>query len=169
MPTVTTWYLEMGDRTERRPVPAVPGLTVLECEIGLPSFNRFLYRYVGAEWQWNDRIPWSDEEWARYVLREELRTFVAYVSGTPAGYYELEKQPGDEVEIAYFGLGPPFIGRGFGRYLLDHAIRTAWDWGASRVWVHTCTLDHPSALQNYQSRGMHIFRVEEAEIPAAET
>ena len=157
---VTTWYLEMHDSAHLRGVDPVAEFAIRECEVRVPQFNRFLYRYVGADWQWIDRREWSDAAWDGYVMREELRTFVGYVGGTPAGYYELEKQPADAVEIAYFGLGPPFIGRGFGRYLLTHAIATAWDWGARRVWVHTCSLDHPSALHNYQARGMAVYKVE---------
>jgi GNAT superfamily N-acetyltransferase len=64
------------------------------------------------------------------------------------------------VEIAYFGLLPGFIGKGLGAYLLTAATRRAWDMGATRVWVHTCDLDHPRALANYQARGFRIFQVE---------
>ena len=65
-----------------------------------------------------------------------------------------------DVEIAYFGLAPRFIGKGFGGYLLSHAIKSAWAWeGTRRVWVHTCTLDHPTALQNYKARGLEVYKV----------
>lgn len=65
------------------------------------------------------------------------------------------------MEIAYFGLAPRFIGEGIGGYFLSHAITSAWSWdGTKRVWVHTCTLDHPGALPNYQARGMTIYHVE---------
>jgi GNAT superfamily N-acetyltransferase len=83
-----------------------------------------------------------------------------YGSGTPAGYFELERQAKGTVEIAYFGLLPGFIGKGLGAYLLTFATRSAWDMGAARVWVHTCDLDHPRALANYQARGFRIFHVE---------
>jgi GNAT superfamily N-acetyltransferase len=83
-----------------------------------------------------------------------------YGSGTPAGYFELERQAKGNVEIAYFGLLPGFIGKGLGAYLLTFATRRAWDMGAARVWVHTCDLDHPRTLANYQARGFRIFHVE---------
>ena len=67
------------------------------------------------------------------------------------------------MKIAYFGSAPKFIGRGIGGHLLSHALRSAWDWeGTKRVWVHTCTLDHPNALQNYKARDMEVYRVETA-------
>ncbi len=68
-------------------------------------------------------------------------------------------------EIAYFGLLPEFIGRGLGGALLTSAIEEAWRMSPSitRVWVHTCTCDHPSALANYQARGMVIYKRETAE------
>jgi GNAT superfamily N-acetyltransferase len=80
------------------------------------------------------------------------------MNGSPAGYFELARGDDDEVQIAYFGLTPPFIGRGLGGVLLTQAIREAWHWDATRVWVHTCNLDHPGALANYQARGMRIYR-----------
>jgi GNAT superfamily N-acetyltransferase len=86
---------------------------------------------------------------------------VAYFSGTPAGYFELEKDKGN-VEIAYFGLLPQFIGQGIGGYLLTRAVEQAWQMSAERVWVHTYTLDHPNALSNYQARGFRIFKQESA-------
>jgi len=91
------------------------------------------------------------------VNRPELETWVAYVLGRIAGYFELERQAGSAVEIAYFGLLPAFVGRGIGGHLLTGAIKRAWAMGASRVWVHTCTLDHPNALPNYRARGLKEF------------
>jgi len=82
-------------------------------------------------------------------------------STTPVGYFELARQGGDDIEIAYLGLLPRFIGQGFGGILLTAAASRAWELGANRVWVHTCTLDHPQALSNYQARGFRVYRIEE--------
>jgi GNAT superfamily N-acetyltransferase len=84
--------------------------------------------------------------------------------GGPAGYFELREHDDASVEIAYFGLLPDFIGRGWGKYLLTRAVQIAWDLGATRVWLHTCTLDHPAALPNYLKRGFRPLRTEEYEI-----
>ena len=120
--------------------------------------NRFLYAFVGGSWSWTDKLSWSDQQWRAWVENPGLRTWIAYGNGSPAGYFELHRQAGDCVEIAYFGLAPGFIGRGFGGDLLTRAIECAWAWGARRVWVHTCTLDHSSALANYQARGLVIYQ-----------
>jgi GNAT superfamily N-acetyltransferase len=160
---VTTTYLEMTSRARLR--PAAPGKTVptlVRAEIPCPAFNRFLYAAVGARWWWYARLSWSHARWLAYLDRPELHTWVAYVSGSPAGYFELERQDGGNVEIAYLGLLPEFVGAGLGGPLLTAAITRAWDMGASRVWVHTCDLDHPAALPNYQARGLTIYRVEQA-------
>jgi GNAT superfamily N-acetyltransferase len=119
--------------------------------------NRFFYYEVGAKWRWVDRLDWTDPQWLAYVGRPELQTWVAYLEGTPVGYFELESQPTGDVQLMYFGLLPRFIGQGCGGPLLTAAVEQAWKMGAKRVWVHTCTLDHPSALANYQSRGFEIF------------
>ncbi len=161
MPTIRTTHLEMTDpsRIRGRPLPD-PRLRVLEATIAEGRLNRFLYTLVGADWSWRDKLGWSDDQWRTYAEDERLRTFVAYFDGTPAGYYELLRD-GEEIQIAYFGLVPRFIGRGFGGALLTHALQTAWSMGPKRVWVHTCTRDHTAALANYLARGMTVFRVEE--------
>lgn len=88
---------------------------------------------------------------------------MAYVSGTPAGYFELETQTDGNIEIAYFGLLPSFIGHGLGGALLTAAVERAWALGARRVWVHTCSLDHPRALPGYQARGFRVFHIAHTE------
>jgi GNAT superfamily N-acetyltransferase len=136
-------------------------LELMRVELPSPELNRFLYAAVGADWWWYSRLTWDYARWMAYLDRADLETWVAYVRGAPAGYFELERQPGDAVELAYFGLMPTFIGKGIGGALLSAAIARAWDMGAARVWVHTCTLDHPQAVRNYESRGFKIFKVEE--------
>jgi GNAT superfamily N-acetyltransferase len=133
---------------------------LVQARIPSPELNRFFYTAVGARWTWYTRLPWSRAQWLAYLDRPELETWVAYVSGTPAGYFELERQAGDSVEIAYFGLLPSFIGKGIGGRLLTVAVERAWAMGAKRVWLHTCDLDHPRALANYQARGFTVFKVE---------
>ena len=161
MNAVTTYYLEMKSASALKEKKQSNGLHIHECEIKQFQFNRFLYQLVGENWQWIDRLSWSDEQWKAYAENDNLRLWVAYHRGSPAGYYELQQQVGGDVEIAYFGLAPKFIGQGFGGYLLSQAIKSAWNWqGTKRVWVHTCTLDHPSALENYKARGLEVYRVE---------
>lgn len=155
---VTTWCLDMHSPTQLRcsPVPE-PAPAIARAEIPSPALNRFLYTSVGGDWHWVDRLPWTWEQWVRWLDRPGHQTWVMYVSGTPAGYFELDRQ-GDDVEIAYFGVAPGFIGRKLGGYLLTRAIEQAWAMDAKRVWVHTCTLDHPAALKNYQARGMTLYQ-----------
>lgn len=161
--SVTTTYLEMTDRSSLCPArePALQ-FELKRVEVPAPEFNRFLYTAVGSEWVWYSRLSWDYAQWLAYLDRPELETWVAYVAGTPAGYFELERQPDCSVEIMYFGVLRSFIGKGLGGALLTSAITRAWDMGAVRVWVHTCTLDHPQACRNYQARGFAVFRTEEA-------
>lgn len=159
--TVTTYYLEMTAPDQLCAKPCPGGLTIAEAELKEFRFNRYLYQLVGEPWQWTDRLRLPDDEWRRYAERDELRTWVAYYRGSIAGYYELERQDDGSVQIAYFGLAPKFVGMGFGGYLLTHALESAWNWDTHRVWVHTCTLDHPGALNNYRARGMQVYRTEQ--------
>lgn len=136
------------------------GLELRQARIPSPELNRFLYTAVGAGWTWIDRLPWSRERWLEYLSRPEVETWVGYVEGTPAGYFELDRQAAGSVEIAYFGLLPQFTGRGLGGHLLTCAAERGFALGSSRVWLHTCSLDHPQALANYKARGFRVFKVE---------
>jgi len=132
-----------------------------------PEINRFFYSLVGSDWCWYMRLAWTWREWMNFLDSEAVETWVAYRDGMPVGYFELQRQEEGSVEICYFGLVPASIGKGMGKLLLEDAIQKAWLLGGKRVWLHTCTLDHPAALGNYQSRGFQIFRTEEhqEEIP----
>ncbi len=126
-------------------------------------FNRDLYLAVGDPWQWIDKKSWTDEQWKDYVSAPALRTFGACYDDKLAGYFELLGDAAGGIEIAYFGLLPDFFGRGLGGALLTNAIEEAWHTNPTpaRVWVHTCTRDHPSALSNYQARGFAIYKITE--------
>jgi GNAT superfamily N-acetyltransferase len=158
---VTTWYLEMtapGDLCPSR--SARSDVLVARVQKPMPELNRFFYTAVGGGWYWTDRLPWNEQQWLDYLKRPELETWVLSVTGVPAGYFELEMQAGGNVEIAYFGLLPPFIGQGLGGHLLTAAVERAWAMGAKRVWLHTCSLDHPNALKHYGARGFRIYNKE---------
>ena len=157
---VTIHHLEMLDPRWLIPVPPTNDAAVRRARIPCPALNRFFYQEVGRPWRWTDRLPWSEDRWRAYVERPALATWIVYLGDTPAGYFELESQAEGNVEIAYFGLLPQFVGRRLGGYLLTVAVEQAWASGASRVWVHTCTLDHPHALRNYTARGFRQFREE---------
>jgi GNAT superfamily N-acetyltransferase len=155
---VTTWYLEMLDPAALRPkLIDHPHLQIQQAQIPSPEFSRFLYTSVGGPWYWCDRISWSNHQWMVYLNRPQLQTWVAYLSGTPAGYIELEAQPQGNLEITYFGLLAPFIGQGLGGHLLTVGVQQAWQMAPRRVWVHTCSLDGPYAYKNYQSRGFTLY------------
>ena len=132
-------------------------MSVVEAEVKQGKVNRFLYDLIGEPWQWYEKRSWTIEQWEAYTGTDELRTFIAYVQGSIAGYFELKKI-GTDTELAYFGLSPAFVGRGYGSAFLSRAINTAWDWPQTdRVIVNTCTLDHPSALGNYKKRGFSVY------------
>lgn len=158
---VTTWYLEMLDPEQLRPALSDnPKLLVMQAEIPSPEFSRFLYTSVGGDYYWLDRLDGTYSRWLDYLQRPEVQTWVAYVSGTPAGYIELQLQPDSNVEIVYFGLLQQFRGQRIGGHLLSVGVRQAWAMGAQRVWVHTCSLDGPYALSNYQARGFQLYKEE---------
>ena len=163
MPAVTITYLEMlspGTLIPRH--TAAPDFSVREAAVPQGAFNKFLYTTVGAAWSWTDKLGWSDAQWQAHAADPALRTFVAWHGGSPAGYYELYQHPDPAlgIEIGIYGLLPAFYGRGYGAALLTSAIEQAWAMHPNRVWVHTCTDDHPAALPNYQASGFTIYHTE---------
>jgi GNAT superfamily N-acetyltransferase len=168
--SITTYYLSMDTPDALRPsTPREPSFQAQRAEVPSPELGRFLYTAVGGDWYWLDRLSWTYPQWLSHLSRPEVETWVGYVQGTPAGYFELERQADHTVEIVYFGLLPQFIGRGVGGALLTAAIRQAWNGDTRRVWVHTCSLDGPNALQNYYARGFQLERQDthEADLPDA--
>ncbi|RZM82969.1 GNAT family N-acetyltransferase [Leptolyngbya iicbica] len=158
---LTTWYLEMRSPADLRPKRAnLSGLVVQQAAIPSPEFSRFLYTSVGGHWYWRDRLPWTYDQWLAHLNRPELETWVAYLSGTPAGYCELITQPDQRVKIEYFGLLPQFIAQGIGGHLLTCAIERAWELTHQRVWLHTCSLDSQHAYKNYEARGFTRYKTE---------
>jgi GNAT superfamily N-acetyltransferase len=157
MTEVTVWYLQQASPDVQRRSSDPGGIRIEEALVPQYQFNRFLYQLVGGPWLWVDKLPWTDQQWRDYAERPRLRTWGAWVDGSPAGYFELEKRDDSSVDICYLGLAEPFFGRGFGGFLLTRAIEEAWAWEATRVTVNTCSLDHPGALANYRARGFEVY------------
>ena len=124
------------------------------------SFHRYLYAEVGRDYRWTDRLGWTDEQTREHLASPAISIHVAYVEGTPAGYFELTRHPDGSCEISYFGLLREFQGRGLGKLLLTRATEEAWRQKPTRVWLHTCTLDGPAAFPNYVARGFVPYKRE---------
>lgn len=153
---LTITYLELHRHMPRQlSLEPLPDTQIIQAMTPLPAFYRFLYTEVGREYRWIDRLPWTDEDLHAYLSCPDITLLVLYVQGVPAGYIELDRENTEEpgTKIAYFGLMPAFQGHGLGRYLLSVGIQRAFDDGASRIWLNTCTLDGLHALANYQARG----------------
>ena len=161
MVDVIRTYLELPSREAFRPAKAMASdaQVVRHDPCSVADYRR-LYSAVGARWHWRDRLLWDDETLRAHLLSPLIAVWELLVDEAGAGFFELRKSGKDEVEIAYFGLAPSFIGRGLGGALLSAAVEEAWRFGGHRVWLHTCTLDSPHALPNYKARGFVPYRTE---------
>jgi GNAT superfamily N-acetyltransferase len=164
---IVVTYLEMLKPPTRPtvPVPPVGKIALLRAERPTISYYRYLYNTVGEPWLWWERRRLSNDELARIIHDPLVEIYVLYVDGVPAGYAELDRRKQEEVELAYFGLVPEFIGRKLGPFLLNWAVDTAWFGKPKRLWVNTNNLDHPKALQIYQKAGFVPYRQETQTIP----
>ena len=125
------------------------------------QLNKFFYKNIGKNHHWIDRLVWTDKQWADYVFNEQVKTFILKKRNDLAGYFELIfHKDKSEIEIAYLGLLEEYQNQKLGSFLLTEAIKNSFLIKAKRVWVHTCSLDHKNALNNYLSRGMKIFKKE---------
>ena len=125
------------------------------------QLNKFFYKQIGKKHSWTDRLIWNDKKWIEYLESSGVNTFILKHKKDFIGYFEqiFDKHKLD-CEIAYFGILEEYIGKKLGGYLLSEAIKISFNIGSKRIWVHTCSLDHKNALQNYLSRGMKVFKSE---------
>jgi len=125
------------------------------------QLNKFFYKNIGKKHKWIDRLIWTEEQWIKYVSNRNVKTFVLKYKKDLVGFFELiihsEKK---EVEIAYFGILEEYQNKKLGSFLLSDAIKKSFQQNVERVWLHTCSLDHKNALNNYLARGMKIFKSE---------
>ena len=125
------------------------------------QLNKFFYKNIGKKHKWVDRLIWNEQKWIDYVSSKKVKTYVLKKKNNLVGFFELifhfEKK---EVEIAYFGILEEYQNKKLGSFLLSEAIKKSFEENIIRVWLHTCSLDHKNALNNYIARGMKIFKSE---------
>lgn len=163
--TLVTTYLEMTNPKQFKPAFNYDDDIAIErmntVDLG---FYLYMYQSVGEDCCWRDRLVMPKSELRSILTKSTTQVFVLYVQGAPAGYVELNQQ-GAATEIAYFGLRKEYQGRGLGKHLLSYGIKKAWELGAERVWLHTCNLDGPYAMSNYQKRGFRPYKTEHEVMP----
>ena len=125
------------------------------------QLNKFFYKNIGKKHKWIDRLVWEESKWIEYVSNKNVKTYIFKKENDLVGFFELlEHTEKKEIEIAYFGLLEEYHNKKLGSYLLSKAIKKSFKNKIDRVWLHTCSLDHKNALNNYISRGMKIFKTE---------
>lgn len=157
---VTVYYLEMLSPSCRSVKAPRDGLTVSHIPAPSVEFYRQLYDAVGRDFHWLSRRKLSDAELAAVIQNPLNEIHVLHAAGTPAGFAEFDRRHPQEIELVQFGLTGEFIGHGLGKWFLQKTIDQAWSYQPRRFWLHTCTLDHPAALHNYQKAGFVLFKEE---------
>ena len=155
-------YLEIYSLGELNKTKNPSSKFVIEL-INPPNFqlNKFFYKEIGKKHHWVDRLTWNDKEWIKYTTNNNTKTYVLKKENDLVGFFELIfHSDKNETEIAYLGILEEYLNKKLGSYLLSNAITKSFLNKPKRVWVHTCSLDHKNALNNYLSRGMKIFKKE---------
>ncbi len=144
-----------------------PGPNFKINQLDPPDFqlNKFFYKQIGKKYRWIDRLAWDDKKWIEYVENPRVKTFVLKENNNLVGFYETVRDfDNGHSEIAYFGILEEYFGKKCGGYLLSEAIKKLFEDGISRVWLHTCSLDHKNAIKNYLARGMQVFKSEKINV-----
>ena len=155
-------YLEINSIKNLKPFN-IPNETCTLTLVDPPDFqlNKFFYKQVGEKYRWIDRLVWNEKKWMAYTENENVETYLLKDKENIIGYFELifnfEKK---DCEVAYLGILEKFFGKKYGGYLLSEAIKNSFKNNIGKVWLHTCSLDHKNALNNYLARGMEIFKSE---------
>ncbi|MGE0230491.1 MAG: GNAT family N-acetyltransferase [Flavobacteriaceae bacterium] len=151
-------YLDMTTPPARVSPRSPEGLVldrVLQPDI---AANRALYRRIGEEWLWFSRLRQKDAALAALLHDPAYETYELRRDGEALGLLELDLREGSQVEISFFGVAAGLIGRGAGAFMMGRALHLAWRSGTDRVWLHTCTADHPRAVEFYMSWGFRPYR-----------
>lgn len=149
--------LEMRARPKPRPLPASP-LRLVTWRAPAPNAYRSLFRRVGAPWLWFSRLMLEDAALTTLLHDPAVDLYaVTDRAGIEVGVLELDFRTSGECEIAFFGLVPELTGKGHGDWLMTQALALGWRKDVMRMWVHTCTLDHPGALGFYRRHGFTPF------------
>jgi GNAT superfamily N-acetyltransferase len=150
-------HLEMTARPAPRPDPA-GAWTLRRVETPPLDWFRDLYRRVGEEWLWFSRLQMTDTELTAIIHSPLVEAYALVQDGRDEGLLELDFREAGQCELAFFGVTAKLIGGGAGRWLMNRALELMWSRPVARVWVHTCTLDHPGAVAFYQRSGFRPFR-----------
>jgi GNAT superfamily N-acetyltransferase len=163
MPKVQRFFLELKKNKEINQTINLPKNVKISLESKKDiNINKFFYRQVGKDHFWRDRLLWSDNEWKKYINNKNLETGIMKIDDNLAGFYEQEfHKDKNEMELIQMGILKEYQGRKLGSLLLKHIIRNTFERDIERLWVHTCSLDHRYALNNYLSKGLCIFKKEE--------
>lgn len=155
---VLTHYLEMYERPDF--IDLEPPQEDLSFErvkdISVEDY-RSIYTAVGGPYGWFDRVLMEDEDLEKILRDKGTEIFILKVKDEVAGYCEIDRREGEDVEIAFLALKKKFHRKHIGRYLLNRALNEAWSEETIRVWLHTCEWDHEAAIPMYKNAGFRIY------------
>lgn len=155
--TVVTCLEMLAPPPARGPRTVDPSLGLEHWQSPDVESYRTIYRAVGEDWMWVSRLEMADDKLAEILNDPLVEIYVATDGGRPIGLMELDFRQPDECELVFFGLVVDAIGKGAGRFLMNHAIDKAWSKPIRRFWVHTCHFDSPAALPFYQRSGFRPY------------
>lgn len=151
--------LEMTAKPPPRPDPAASRLVFERMRGEDPRRFRALFEGIGRDIMWFSRLVMPEDKLLAILGNADVECFAAVLDGADIGLLELDFREKDECELSFFGLKPGAIGKGTGRALMNEALERAWAKPIKRLWVHTCTFDHPAALGFYQRSGFKPYQV----------
>lgn len=160
MKKVRFFYLEMFADPKIEVAPPRPGLSITHVPKPPVHFYRYLYNTIEEGYNWHERKSLTDADLAAVIHDPLVEVYILHADGLPAGFVELDRRNKDEIEVAWVGIMPNFLGQGLGKYMVNWGIRRAWSYKPRRLWISTCEDDHPAALHLYKKLGFNVYKVE---------
>jgi GNAT superfamily N-acetyltransferase len=151
--------LEMTAQPDSRAAPDMLGLSLHRMGAADTARFRALFSAIGRDMLWFSRLIMPEEQLAAIIGHPKVMSLALVKEGRDIGLLELDFREEGQCELSFFGLVPPQVGTGAGRWLMNEAITRAWGQPISRFWVHTCTFDHPNALAFYRRSGFRPYAV----------
>ena len=147
-------HLEMHAKPALRREHIKPGEYALR-RMNKPVLSEYreIYRRVGENWLWFSRLAMDDDTLKAIVHDPGVEVHILRHRGRDEGILEIDFRKFPDVEISFLGVVETLLGKGAGRYLMNRALELAWSRTPKRVTIHTCTLDHPRALEFYLKTG----------------
>ena len=127
-------------------------LIIKENKIPINEYKE-IYKSVGYKYNWIGRLKINETELLKIIHNNSVEIYLMKKNKKKIGFLEIDYRSSNEIKIVHLGIIENYIGKGYGKRLLNFAIKRAKKIGIKPLILQTNSLDHPNALIFYQKKG----------------